>query len=67
MPSCEIRCEHCSEWFPSPFHYITKEAFFTSTLVNNGVSCPKCGRDTGCDKENMRFRAGDEGFLGTKV
>ncbi len=67
MPSCEIRCEHCREWFRSPFQFGKKEAFFTSTLVGNQAICRRCGEATGCNHENMRFRAEDEGFVGNKT
>jgi hypothetical protein len=67
MATCEIRCEHCGTWFKSPIQFGNNEAFFTSTLVGNAVTCRACRRESGCNKENMRFRADDEGFVGSKT
>lgn len=64
MATCEIRCEHCRTWFPSPMQFTNGPAFFTSTLIGNTVGCPNCHRDSGCNKENMRFRDKDGGFVG---
>lgn len=61
---CEIRCHRCKVHFPSPIQFGDAQSFFTSTLIGNIVTCPNCGKPTRCDKENMIFRAGDEGFLG---
>jgi hypothetical protein len=33
-------------------------------LIGNTVKCPVCKERTGCNKDNMRFVAGDEGFVG---
>ena len=63
-PLCEIKCLHCDQWLGSPIQFGDADSFFTSTLVGNQVQCPKCGKMTGCNKANMRFRTGDEGFLG---
>jgi predicted RNA-binding Zn-ribbon protein involved in translation (DUF1610 family) len=62
----DIRCEHCREWFPSPIGFGESESFESSTmvLIGNQVQCPKCGKMTGCDKENMRLRHEAGGFLG---
>ena len=67
MPSCDIRCEHCHEWFRSSIQFGNKEAFFTSTLVGNITRCEHCGQATSCNHENMRFRVEDEGFVGNKA
>ena len=60
----EIRCSHCSTWFPSPIFFGDSESFETSTMYGNTVSCPSCGKMTSCNKENMRVRHEKGGFLG---
>ena len=60
----EIRCLSCGKWFPSPIMLGDTESFDTSTLIGNTVTCAHCGRMTGCNKENMRVRSQDGGFLG---
>jgi hypothetical protein len=65
-PFGEIRCQHCHEWFRSPIGFGTPKAFFTSTLIGNTAQCPHCGKPTGCDKEHMRWRTADEGFVGNE-
>ena len=67
MPSCEIRCEHCREWFRSLIQFKTEEAFFAATLIGNISICRHCGKGTGCNKENMRFRGDTEGFVGVET
>ena len=67
-PTAEIRCLNCIAWFPAPMSFETEEAFSTSSLVGNTVECPVCGKDTGCDKGNMRFRVpGSGGYLGNET
>jgi hypothetical protein len=66
-PSGEIRCEHCQQWFRSPIGFGSAEAFFSSTLIGNKAQCRHCGKMTGCNKENMRWRADDEGWVGDKT
>lgn len=62
----QIRCldQSCNAWFNSPIFFGDSESFDTSTLIGNTVQCPKCGRMTPCNKENMRVRAADGGFVG---
>lgn len=63
----DTRCEHCREWFPSPIGFVESESFEASTmvLIGNQAQCPKCGKMTGCDKENMRVRHdAPGGFVG---
>jgi len=67
MPTCDIRCEKCKEWFASPIQFGSEQAFFTSTLIGNVVRCPRCRDISGCNKENMRFRADNEGFVGDRT
>lgn len=67
MPTCEIRCEHCGAWFQSPMQFGNADAFFGSVLLGNQVQCRHCGKMGGCNKENMRFRAENEGFVGDKT
>jgi len=59
-----IRCLNCHEWFKSPISFGGFRAFDTSTMEGNQVQCSRCGKITGCNKENMRVRAGDQGFVG---
>ena len=59
-----IRCLHCNEWFISPIFFGNKESFDTSTMVGNQAQCQHCGKMTDCNKENMRVRAKDAGFIG---
>ena len=66
-PSGEIRCEHCKQWFPSPIGFGSAAAFFSSLLVGNQARCHHCHQMTGCNKENMRWRTDDEGFVGEKT
>jgi uncharacterized C2H2 Zn-finger protein len=60
----EIRCTHCGTWFDSPMSFGSSEAFNTSTLVGNTVQCPRCGKMTGCNKENIRHHSASGGFVG---
>ena len=60
----EIRCQHCSKWFPSPIMFGDDESFDTSMLIGNTVTCAHCRRMTGCNKENMRVRGQGGGFVG---
>ncbi len=64
VKSLEIRCEYCGAWFPSPICCGDDASFDTSTLIGNQVQCAKCGKMSGCNKENMRLRSEDGGFLG---
>jgi hypothetical protein len=60
----QIKCLHCWEWFNSPIFFGDLDSFDTSTLEGNQVQCPYCQKMTGCNKENMRVRAKDAGFVG---
>jgi DNA-directed RNA polymerase subunit RPC12/RpoP len=64
VSSIEIRCLHCGKWFPSPIFFGDSESFDTSTLIGNQAQCPHCGRMTGCNKENIRLRHEQGGFVG---
>lgn len=59
-----IRCQHCREWFPSPIFFNSTVSFDSAVLFANRVQCRHCQRMTGCDKENLRVRFTDGGFLG---
>ena len=59
MASCKIICLHCHQEFDSPIQFRGAESFFTGTLIGNMVQCRKCGRDTGCNKENMKYVSED--------
>lgn len=61
----QIRCSHCKKWIPSPIGFGDQRSFDSSTLLGNIVQCSKCGKMTGCNKENMRVRyEGSSGFVG---
>lgn len=63
----QIRCDHCNEWMPSPIMFGDDESFNTSKLIGNVVQCPSCGETTSCNKENMRMRTENGGFVGFKT
>jgi hypothetical protein len=60
----QIKCLNCNQWFNSPIFFADFDSFDTSTMIGNQAQCPHCGRMTGCNKENMRVRAKDAGFVG---
>lgn len=60
----QIRCLHCDSWFRSPISIRNLETFDTLTLIGNQVQCPSCKKMTGCNKNNMRVRAQNAGFVG---
>ncbi len=59
-----IRCLHCGSWFRSPISIKNLETFDSAMLIGNKVQCPNCKKMTGCNKENMRVRAQNAGFVG---
>jgi len=63
----EIHCAHCQTWFPTPIWLGDSESFDSSTLEDNQVQCPSCGKMTGCNKGNMRVVFKDGGFLGNET
>jgi len=63
----EIRCGDCSKWFPSPIGLGDTQVFDASTLIGNQAQCPKCGKMTSCNKENMRVQFADGGFIGSQT
>lgn len=62
----QIKCLNgaCGVWFPSPIFIEDTGSFDTSILIGNNAQCPDCGHMTPCNKENMRVRAKNGGFLG---
>ena len=62
-----IRCQHCREWFPSPIFFKSMATFDSAALLANRAQCSHCLRITGCDKENLRVRFTDGGFLGLET
>ncbi len=62
----QILClnDSCATWFPSPISFGDMESFDSSMLVGNSVQCPKCGKMTPCNKENMRVHSPKGGFHG---
>jgi DNA-directed RNA polymerase subunit RPC12/RpoP len=62
-----IRCLHCGKEFPSPIGYGDSETFDTAQVYGNTVTCPYCGKMTGCNKENTRIKFEEGGFIGNKT
>lgn len=62
--SIEIQCLNCKTWFTSPIFFGDINSFDASQLSGNTVTCPKCRKSTGCNKENMRVKSDDGGFRG---
>lgn len=60
----EIKCLQCNSWFDSPIFFGDSEIMETCTMIGNSAQCPKCGKMTNCNKENIRLRAEKGGFLG---
>ena len=60
-----VRCSHCEQWFPSPIRFKEEEVFDTATLMGNVVQCPNCKAETSYNKENIRVRYQNGGFVGT--
>ena len=65
--SIQIKCEHCKKWFNSSIFLGDSQTFDTSTLEGNKEQCPHCKKMTGCNKDNMRMREDDGGFVGHKT
>jgi len=63
----QIKCLNpsCGTWFPSPIFFGDTESFDSSMLEGNTVQCSSCGSMTPCNKENMRVRGKDGGFVGS--
>ena len=59
-----IRCLNCNEWMKSPILFDEFASFIISRMEGKQVKCPYCGEKTGCNKENMQFRAVGAGFAG---
>ena len=60
---CFIKCNDCHQIFQSRLYLGTRETYLTSTLAENRIECPKCGRMTDCNKENMTFNDGEGGIV----
>jgi hypothetical protein len=60
----DVQCGDCGHWIPSPIGFGDDKSFDTAKLIGNRVRCPKCGEWTSCNKQNMRVRAADGGFVG---
>ena len=63
----QIRCLNCNEWFKSPIFFCDLDSFDSSTMKLNQARCQNCGKMTDCNKENMRVRAWNAGFVGKKT
>jgi len=48
-----VKCRHCECVFPSPIQFGDNESFNSATLQGNLTNCPKCGKITGIDKEDL--------------
>ncbi|MCZ6802711.1 MAG: hypothetical protein O7D86_01940 [Proteobacteria bacterium] len=64
LDKIEIRCLNCHIWFKSPISFRDIDTLDTATLSDNIVVCPHCGKETGCNKENIRATGKDAGFVG---
>jgi len=62
--SITVKCLHCAGKFPSPIFMSPYGSFDSSSLMFNSVQCPRCGKMTGCDKENFVARFEGGGFVG---
>ena len=62
----QIKCikKGCGSWFKSPISFGDSQSFETTMMSGNTVQCPKCGTMTPCNKENMRVRGANSGFVG---
>jgi hypothetical protein len=62
----QIKClkKRCEKWFSSPIFFGDLTSFDTSMLEGNSVQCPYCNTMTPCNKENMRVRSPEGGFVG---
>lgn len=67
--TCQIVCFVCHEQFSSPVQFETAGAFFNSFLVGARVVCSRCGKETACQTENMKYVVPDEKrrFVGEDV
>ena len=54
---CEVRCQHCGEWFKSGIQFGDAGTFFNTSTSGNLQQCPNpnCGKMTGMNKSDMRF------------
>lgn len=50
-----VKCPKCSYRFPSPIFIGSTELFEQILTQNNGTSCPKCGEEFSCDRNNMSY------------
>jgi len=60
----QIHCTSCDTWFKSPIFFGDSKSFNTSKMIGNKVNCPSCNKTISCNKENMRVRHEDGGFVG---
>ncbi len=51
-----ISCLHYNEWIKVPIPFGEFDSLVISQMVGKQVKCPHCEEETGCNKENMRFR-----------
>ncbi len=66
MTEISVQCEHCGKWFPYKIG-MTIKTFNSATLFGNTTNCPHCKKMTGYDKENVKVRSTDAGFVGDKT
>ena len=60
----QTSCLNCDEWIKIAILFGEFDSFVISKMEGKQVQCPHCGEETGCNKENMRFREQDAGFVG---
>jgi len=62
-----IQCTHCQKWIKSPIKFKDSGYFDSAKLIGNTLKCSSCGKETGCNKENMWARLPEGDFLGEKI
>lgn len=60
----QVRCSHCKTWFPSAIQIDDLDTFNMARITGNLQQCPSCGKMTSCNKESVRIRTKDGGYIG---
>ncbi|NTU67017.1 MAG: tyrosine--tRNA ligase [Candidatus Moranbacteria bacterium] len=48
-----IKCRNCDFIWPSPIQFGNEESYDTARVTNNSTNCPRCGKITVFDKEDL--------------
>jgi DNA-directed RNA polymerase subunit RPC12/RpoP len=56
LKELHIRCLNCNKVIKFPVLFRKFDSIVISEMEGEQVECPHCGKNTGCNKENMRFR-----------